>query len=104
MNVYFFQRVKDSLPLWADPYKAGQTPMRYDSDDYRISQALASNLTLYRSLYSFGSEQARMRDYGENTEWSGFVRYPGSTSVGGYGSVSSGILNFVSSNINRLYR
>ncbi len=104
MNEYFWRRVKESLPLWADPYKAGQTPMRYDSDDYRISQALASSLSLYGALYRFGSEQARMSDYGSNTQWSGFVQYPGLSSVGGYGAITSGVLNFVSSNINRLYR
>lgn len=104
MNVYFFQRVKDSLPLWADPYRAGQTPMAYDSDDYRISQALASNLSLYGTLYRFGSEQARMEDYRNNSLWSGTVQYPGLSSVGGYGAVTSGVLNFVSDNIKRLYR
>lgn len=104
MNEYFWRRVKESLPLWADPYKAGQTPMRYDSDDYRISQALASNLQLYGALYRFGSEQARMDDYRGNTYWSGYVQYPGLSSVGGYGAVTSGVLNFVSDNIKRLYR
>ena len=95
--------MEDPYPLWFHPYTAGRTAMPYDSEDYVISQML-SILPLYGSLYRFGGKQAELEQYRKNSQWNGMIQHPGSTSYGGYATLSSDMLNFVSSNIHKLYR
>lgn len=95
--------MEDPYPLWLRPYSAGRQTVRYDSLDYIIPQIL-SVLPLYGTLYRFGGKQAEMEQYDRNSQWNGLVVHPGSTSYGGYGSLSSDMLAFVSDNLKQLYR